>query len=115
MADDATLLRDHVTLQYRSIEYPCPLDHFDPVRVSVPASASSQVARESIECLCIHARNGQAVSTGPVDEVLRRSEMFATGNRSVSQIRQRVREAFQQCAGGPLAKRTDTPPCLKEV
>jgi len=90
-------------------KYPCAVEHINPVCMGITAPTSSQVATESGESLHVHVRNGQAMPTGPVDELFRRPKMSPTGNHRVSHVRQGLRKALKHSAGLAISKRANSP------
>jgi len=64
------------------------MDHSQLLRMTVVwATASTQMAVEPRQRLFIQLARWHAVPTGPIDEVFRRSEMFARGNGGVACLR----------------------------
>jgi len=86
------------------------------VRVTLMwASASTEVAAELCERLLVHLLNRQAAPIGPVDEVLRRSQISARGNRGVARFRQCVCKPVEQGARRTITKCTNSSPAWVEV
>src|SRR6266851_1728697 len=86
------------------------------VRVTLMwASASAEVAAELCERLLVHLLNWQAVPIGPVDEVLRRSQIPARGNRGVAHFRQDARKPVEQGSRRTITKCTKSSPAWVEV
>jgi hypothetical protein len=79
------------------------------------AWASTEVAAELCERLLVHLLNRQAVPIGPVDEVLRRSQISARGNRGVARFRQCVGKPVEQRARRTITKCTNSSPAWVEV
>jgi len=64
------------------------MDHFQLIRVGVVlAVASTQVAPESRQQLLVQLMRRHALPMSPMDEVFRRSEVVASGNRGVARLR----------------------------
>jgi hypothetical protein len=86
------------------------------VRVTLMwASASTEVAAELCERLLGHLLNRQAVPIGPVDEVLRGSQISARGNRGVAHFRQCLCKPVEQGSRRTITKCTKSSPVWVEV
>jgi len=74
------------------------------------ASASTEVIAELCERLLVHLLNRQAVPIGPVDEVLRRSQISARGNGGVARFRQCLGKPVEQGFRGTITKCPNSSP-----
>src|SRR5713101_3998232 len=93
-----------------------PLCQARSVRVTLMwASASTEVAAELCERLLVHLLNRQAVPIGPVDEVLRRSQISARGSGGVARFRQCVGKPVEQGSRRTITKCTNSSPAWVEV
>jgi hypothetical protein len=79
------------------------------------ASASTEVAAELCERLLVHLLNRQAVPIGPVDEVLRRSQISARSNRGVARFRQCMGKPVEQGSRRTITKSPNSSPAWVEV
>lgn len=79
------------------------------------ASASTEVAAELCQRLLVHLLNRQAGPIGPVDEVLRRSQISARGNRGVAHVRQCVCKPVEQGSRRTITACTNSSAAWVEV